>query len=378
MKKISILGSTGSIGTQTLEVVRKNLDDFKVIGLTCNSNIELIRNQIEEFKPEIVCIMDENKAKDLKESSLYNNIKIVSGLEGLIEVSTNLENDILLTAVVGSIGLLPTYEAVKLGIDIALANKETLVTAGQIIMEEARKSGSKILPVDSEHSAIFQCIMGNKNKEIEKIILTASGGAFLDKEIDELKKVKPKDALKHPNWDMGKKITIDSATMMNKGLEVIEAKWLFNMSSEDIDVLIHRESIIHSMVQFIDSSVISQMGLPDMKLPIIFALNYPERKKTDYKRLDLAKIGNLSFLKPDLIKYKALELAYKAIKVGGTLPVVLNTANEIYVEKFLNNEIGFLDIAKLVEKAMENHNVIKQPSIEDIIDIEKKLREKLS
>jgi 1-deoxy-D-xylulose-5-phosphate reductoisomerase len=377
MKKISILGSTGSIGTQTLEVVRENREEFEIVGLTCNFNIELLKRQIDEFKPSVVCVMDKEKAKELK-THISNEIKILDGIEGLVEVAKNSENDILVTAVVGSIGLIPTYEAIKVGIDIALANKETLVTAGEIIMSEAKKSGSKILPVDSEHSAIFQSLLGNKHKEIDKLILTASGGAFLNKNIEELKDVKPKDALKHPNWEMGKKITIDSATMMNKGLEVIEAKWLFDIDVENIDVVIHPQSIIHSMVQYIDSSVIAQLGLPDMKLPIIFALNYPSRKLNDYKRLDLTEIQNLSFFKPDLNKYRPLKLAYEAIKIGGTMPAVLNTANEIYVKKFLDKKIGFLDIAVFVEKAMENHTVISKPTIEDILIVEKELREKLS
>jgi len=377
MKKISILGSTGSIGTQTLEVVKENINEFEIVGLTCNSNIELILNQIKEFNPKIVCVMNEEKAKELKEL-ISSNIEIVTNVDGLVKVATDRENDIVVTAVVGSIGLVPTYEAIKLGIDIALANKETLVTAGEIIMKEAKKSGSKILPVDSEHSAIFQSLLGNKHKEIDKLILTASGGAFLNKTIEELKNVKPKDALKHPNWEMGRKITIDSATMMNKGLEVIEAKWLFDIDVENIDVVIHPQSIIHSMVQYVDSSVIAQMGLPDMKLPIVFALNYPFRKINEYKRLDLTKIQSLTFYKPDLDKYKPLSLAYRAIKIGGTMPVVLNTANEIYVNKFLNDEIGFLDIANLVEDAMNNHNVIENPSLEDILMLEKILRKKLS
>ena len=377
MKKISILGSTGSIGTQTLEVVKENINEFEIVGLTCNSNIELILNQIKEFNPKIVCVMNEEKAKELKEL-ISSNIEIVTNVDGLVKVATDRENDIVVTAVVGSIGLVPTYEAIKLGIDIALANKETLVTAGEIIMKEAKKSGSKILPVDSEHSAIFQSLLGNKHKEIDKLILTASGGAFLNKTIEELKNVKPKDALKHPNWEMGRKITIDSATMMNKGLEVIEAKWLFDIDVENIDVVIHPQSIIHSMVQYVDSSVIAQMGLPDMKLPIVFALNYPFRKINEYKRLDLTKIQSLTFYKPDLDKYKTLSLAYRAIKMGGTMPAVLNTANEIYVNKFLDDEIDFLDIANFVENAMNNHNVIKNPSLEDILMLEKVLRERLS
>lgn len=376
MKKISILGSTGSIGKQTLEVVRENRNEFDIIGLTCNNNIELLKKQIDEFNPSVVCVMNKEKAYELK-LDMVDDIEILTGIDGLIEISKNLENDILVTAVVGSVGLMPTYEAVKLGIDIALANKETLVTAGEIIMSEAKKSGSKILPVDSEHSAIFQSLLGNKHKEIDKLILTASGGAFLNKTLEELKHVEIEDALKHPNWEMGRKITIDSATMMNKGLEVIEAKWLFDIDVENIEVVIHPQSIIHSMVQYIDSSVIAQLGLPDMKLPIVFALNYPFRKFNDYKRLDLTEIQKLTFFKPDLSKYKALNLAYNAIKIGGTMPVVLNTVNEVYVKKFLSKEISFLDIVDYVEREMNNHKVITTPTMDDIIMIEKEIRERL-
>lgn len=376
MKKITILGSTGSIGTQTLAIVKEFPNLFEIQGLTCNKNIELLEKQIIEFKPKYVCVMDKEAAKILK-SKISSDITVYSGLDGLINIATESKCDILLTAVVGSVGLLPTYEAIKKGIDIALANKETLVTAGKIIMAEAKKSGSKILPVDSEHSAIFQCLQGNEMSTVEKIILTASGGAFLDTPTDALESVKPVDALKHPNWEMGKKITIDSATMMNKGLEVIEAKWLFDLKVDQIEVVIHPESIIHSMVQYQDRSVIAQMGLPDMKLPILYALNYPKRVKTAYDPLDLARIGRLNFMKPDLIKFKALSLAYESIKIGHTMPAVLNTANEIYVQKFLENKIGFLEISESVEREMKNHDIIKNPTIEDIIKIENEMKERL-
>jgi len=376
MKKLTILGSTGSIGTQTLEIVREYPNLFQIQGLTCNQNIELLEKQIFEFKPKYVCVMNEEAAEKLK-PKISPAITVYTGLEGLINISTESKCDILLTAVVGSIGLLPTYEAIKKGIDIALANKETLVTAGEIIMAEAKKSGSKILPVDSEHSAIFQCLQGNDMSSVEKIILTASGGSFLRTSLETLKFVKPEEALKHPNWDMGKKITIDSATMMNKGLEVIEAKWLFDLSIDQIDVVIHPESIIHSMVQYQDRSVIAQMGLPDMKLPILYALNYPKRIKTDYEPLDLTKIGQLNFLAPDLEKFRALSLAYESIKIGHTMPVVLNTANEIYVQKFLENKIKFLEIAEYVEREMEQHDIINNPTIEDIIKIENEMKERL-
>lgn len=376
MKKITILGSTGSIGTQTLTIVKEFPNLFEIQGLTCNKNIELLEKQIIEFKPKYVCVMDKEAAKVLK-SKISPDISVYTGLDGLINIATESKCDILLTAVVGSIGLLPTYEAIKKGIDIALANKETLVTAGKIIMAEAKKSGSKILPVDSEHSAIFQCLQGNERHTVEKIILTASGGSFLNTSIDALESVKPEDALKHPNWEMGKKITIDSATMMNKGLEVIEAKWLFDLKIDQIEVVIHPESIIHSMVQYQDRSVIAQLGLPDMKLPILYALNYPTRVKTEYEPLDLTKIGQLNFLKPDLEKFKALSLAYKSIEIGHTMPVVLNTANEIYVQKFLENKIGFLEISESVEREMKNHDIIKNPTIDDIIKIENEMKERL-
>ena len=376
MKKITILGSTGSIGTQTLAIVKEFPNLFEIQGLTCNKNIELLEKQIIEFNPKYVCVMDKEAAKILK-TKISHDISVYSGLEGLINIATESKCDILLTAVVGSVGLLPTYEAIKKGIDIALANKETLVTAGKIIMAEAKKSGSKILPVDSEHSAIFQCLQGNERSTVEKIILTASGGSFLNTPFDALESVKPVDALKHPNWEMGKKITIDSATMMNKGLEVIEAKWLFDLKIDQIEVVIHPESIVHSMVQYHDRSVIAQMGLPDMKLPILYALNYPKRVKTAYDPLDLTKIGQLNFMTPDLKKFKALSLAYKSIEIGHTMPVVLNTANEIYVQKFLENKIGFLEISESVEKEMKNHDIIKNPTIEDIIKIENEMKERL-
>ena len=376
MKKITILGSTGSIGTQTLAIVKEFPNLFEIQGLTCNKNIELLEKQIIEFKPKYVCVMDEDAAKVLK-SKISPTITVYTGLDGLTNIAIESKCDILLTAVVGSVGLLPTYEAIKKGIDIALANKETLVTAGKIIMAEAKKSGSKILPVDSEHSAIFQCLQGNERSTVEKIILTASGGSFLNTPFDALESVKPVDALKHPNWEMGKKITIDSATMMNKGLEVIEAKWLFDLKVDQIEVVIHPESIIHSMVQYQDRSVIAQLGLPDMKLPILYALNYPKRVKTEYKPLDLTEIGQLNFLKPDLEKFKALSLAYKSIKIGHSMPVVLNTANEIYVQKFLENKIGFLEISESVEKEMKNHDIIENPTIDDIIKIENEMKERL-
>ncbi|MGM0378517.1 MAG: 1-deoxy-D-xylulose-5-phosphate reductoisomerase [Bacillota bacterium] len=375
MKNISILGSTGSIGTQTLDIIRENKDKFNIIGLSCNKNIDLLKKQIKKFRPKEVSVMDKEMYKRIKEENF--DIDIYTGVNGLVNIATNQNNDLLITSVVGSIGLRPTYEAIKKGIDIGLANKETLVVAGDLITNACKKYNVKLLPIDSEHNAIFQSLIGNKQKDIEKIILTASGGSFLNTPIEKLKDVSPKEALDHPNWDMGKKITIDSATMMNKGLEVIEAKWLFNLDLEDIKVLVHPESIIHSMVEYKDKSVIAQLGLPDMKVPISFVLNYPERLENDLESLDLAKISTLNFLNPDFEKFPALKLAYKALKIGGTMPLVLNVANEIYVDKFLNKEIKFLEIVENVKKVMDKHNVIKNPTLEEILRIEKKLRNKL-
>ena len=375
MKNISILGSTGSIGTQTLDIIRKNKDKFNIVGLSCNKNINLLQKQIKEFNPKKVCVMDLEMYKKIKEKNL--DVDIYTGIKGLINIAKNKKNDLLITSVVGSIGLRPTYEAIKNKIDIGLANKETLVVAGDLITKACEKYNVKLLPIDSEHNAIFQSLEGNKPKDIEKIILTASGGSFLNTPIEKLKNVTPKDALNHPNWNMGKKITIDSATMMNKGLEVIEAKWLFNINLDKIEVLIHPESIVHSMVEYKDKSVIAQLGLPDMKVPISYVLNYPKRLKNNYKSLDLAEISTLNFSNPDLNKFPALKLAYKALEIGGTMPLVLNVANEIYVDKFLNKEINFLEIVKNVKKVMDKHNVINNPTLEDILEIEKKLRNKL-
>lgn len=375
MKNITILGSTGSIGTQALEIIEKD-EQLNVIGLTCNKNIALLKEQINRFNPKYVCVMDEDQAMALKKQVKNKTVEVLTTMDGLVTVASTKENDILLTAVVGSIGLLPTYKAIENNITIALANKETLVTAGEIIMAKAKEKNVKILPVDSEHSAIFQSMQGEQKDTIEKIILTASGGPFFKKDIEEFKNITLEDALNHPNWDMGNKITIDSATMMNKGLEVIEAKWLFDLEIDAIDVLIHPQSIIHSMVQFHDSSIIAQLGLPDMKLPIAYALDYPKRKYRDFKRLDLSEITKLTFYKPDE-KFKCLQLAYQALKTGGSMPTVLNTANEIYVNKFLNREIDFLDIPKNIEKVMNNHDVIKQPTLNEILALDQDLRKQI-
>lgn len=372
MRKISILGSTGSIGTQTLDVVRKNKEKFEVVAISANSSVDLLLQQIKEFKPKYVAVYDEISALKLK-SMIPNDIKIevLSGMEGLKAIAALDEIDVLLTAIVGMIGLVPTLTAIKNKKDIALANKETLVCAGDLVMSEAKKHNVKILPVDSEHSAIFQCLNGEQNKEIEKIILTASGGPFRGKTKQDLLEVTKNQALKHPNWSMGRKISIDSSTLMNKGLEVIEAKWLFGVEHNQIDVVVHPQSIIHSMAQFVDSSVMAQLGCPDMRLPIQYALSYPNRTINDFERLDLAKIATLTFEKPNLETFPCLKIAYESLKMGGTYCAVLNSANEVLVNEFLEDKIGFYDIPYYIEKTLEAHNSIENPSLEDILEIDK-------
>ncbi|MBO8433786.1 MAG: 1-deoxy-D-xylulose-5-phosphate reductoisomerase [Tyzzerella sp.] len=373
---ISILGSTGSIGTQALDVVRAvNNEDIKVWGITGNNNIDLLEKQALEFKPKIVAVMDEEKSIELKKRLKSENIKVMGGMEGLIEVATMNEVQTVLTSVVGNIGLQPTIEAIKSNKDIALANKETLVSAGQLVMNLAKEKGIKILPVDSEHSAIFQCIQGKQDNEIYKILLTASGGRFRGKTVDELKNVTVEEALQHPNWVMGKKITIDSSTLMNKGLEVIEAVWLFGVDVSQVQVVVHPQSIIHSAVEFDDGSIIAQMGAPDMRLPIQYALMYPMRKNLNFKRLDLIKQGTLTFEEPDMKTFKCLDLAFRAIKEGGTMPAVLNASNEIAVERFLNKEISFLQIPEFIEKAMNEHSVIHNYNLNDVLSADKWARE---
>lgn len=376
--KISILGSTGSIGTQTLDIVREHSDLFSVEGITTNKNVDLLIEQIEEFKPKKVAIFDrykyeyflsilESKRKNDVYRSVYDNLEVYYGMDGLINIASSKTIDILVTAVVGMIGLKPTLEAIKKSTTIALANKETLVTAGKIVMEEAKKHNAKIIPVDSEHSAIFQCITGERDNRIDKILLTASGGPFRGKTKSELENVTKNDALKHPNWTMGQKITIDSSTLMNKGLEVIEARWLFDVSPSDIVVHVHPQSIVHSMVQFEDSSIIAQLGCPDMRVPIQYALTYPSRIPSNFEKLDLFSIANLSFEKPNLDVFPCLKLAYDALENGGTDCTVLNAANEVLVSKFLNDEIGFYDIPKYIELAIRKHNYIENPTLEDIL-----------
>lgn len=374
MKKISLLGSTGSIGTQTLDVVRSHNDKFSVVAMSFGSNVDLGLKQIHEFMPKMVSV----KSKDVAEKIINNvphGVKVVYGDEGLIEVATYDDADLLLNAVLGSVGLKPTVAAIKAGKTIAIANKETLVTAGHIVTQLAKKYGVELIPVDSEHSAIYQCLQGDVEEEVSRIILTASGGSFRDKTREELTDVTVEDALKHPNWSMGAKITIDSATMMNKGLEIIEAKWLFNVPYEKIDVVLHKESIIHSMVEYIDGSILAHLGHPDMRVPIQYALSKPKRVDLyGGKRLNLWEIGTLHFAKPDFERFPSLRLAYYAGKKGGTLPTVLNAANEVAVEAFLRREIPFLQIEELVEKAMMNHHVIEDPSLEEILDVDEEVR----
>lgn len=369
MKRIGILGSTGSIGTQTLEVVREN-KDIEVTALAAGSNIRLLEEQIREFAPRIAAVWDEKKAKELKERVKDLPVKIVSGMDGLIQVSAFEEMEILVTAIVGMIGIRPTMEAIKAGKDIALANKETLVTAGHLIMPLAKENGVSILPVDSEHSAIFQSLQGGQQKAVKKILLTASGGPFRGKKREELADIQVEDALKHPNWEMGRKITIDSSTMVNKGLEVIEAKWLFDVDVSQIQVVVQPQSVIHSMVEYEDGAVIAQLGTPDMKLPIQYALYYPERRYLPGERLDFWNLGKLDFEKPDTDTFYGLALAYEAGRRGGSLPTVFNAANERAVQLFLERKIGYLEIPKIIKECMERHKNVEQPSLEEILDTE--------
>lgn len=369
MRKIAILGSTGSIGTQTLEVAREN-GDIEVLGLAAGNNISLLEEQIREFRPRIAAVWDEKRAEDLRIRVADMDVKILSGMDGLIAVSVMEGTEALVTAIVGMIGIRPTIEAIKAGKDIALANKETLVTAGHIIMPLAEAHRVSILPVDSEHSAIFQCLRGNEGKAVEKILLTASGGPFRGKKEEELLDVRVEDALKHPNWAMGRKITIDSSTMVNKGLEVIEAKWLFQIDVDKVQVVIQPQSIIHSMVEYVDGAVLAQLGTPDMKLPIQYALYYPERRYLPGGRLDFWSIGRLDFEKPDTDTFYCLELAYRAGRAGGTLPTVFNAANELAVRKFLDREIKYLEIMQIIEDCMNVHKNIKNPTLEQILETE--------
>lgn len=369
MKKIAVLGSTGSIGTQTLEVVREN-GDIKVCALAAGSNIALLEKQIREFHPKLAAVWTEEKAGELRTKVKDVDVRIVSGMEGLLEVAAEPESEILVTAIVGMIGILPTIEAIRARKDIALANKETLVTAGHIIMPLAREYGSSILPVDSEHSAIFQSLQGGQQKALHKILLTASGGPFRGKTKAEMENIQAEDALKHPNWEMGRKITIDSSTMVNKGLEVIEAKWLFNVTVDKVEVVVQPQSIIHSMVEYEDGAIIAELGTPDMKLPIQYALYYPERRYLPGKRLDFATLSQITFEKPDMETFYGLKLAYEAGRRGGSLPTVLNAANEKAVALFLDREIRYLQIPEIIQACMEEHRNIENPSVEEILNTE--------
>jgi 1-deoxy-D-xylulose-5-phosphate reductoisomerase len=366
VKNIAILGASGSIGQQALDVIREHATDFNLVAFSVGKNIAYAQNIINEFKPDIVSVQYEEDIEKLS----HLDVEIVYGDKGLLVVSTYHKTDLLLNSILGSIGLKPTMAAIEAGIDIALANKETLVVAGELVMNKAKEKNVKILPVDSEHSAIFQCLHGENNQNINKLIITASGGSFRDLTRDELKDVTLEDALNHPNWSMGQKITIDSATMMNKGLEVIEAKWLFDLNIDQIETILHKESIIHSMVEFNDSSIIAQLGTPDMRTPIQYAFTYPDRAPRDAERLNLAQIGQLNFKEMDFNRFKCIKLAYKALSIGGTMPVVLNAVNEVAVGKFLNKEISFLDIERMIEKEMKEHQVIASPDLDTILKID--------
>lgn len=373
-QNISILGSTGSIGTQTLEVARE-YKGIKIKAISANSNIKLLEEQAREFNPELVAVVDEQGAKELKTKLADTNIKVVGGKEGLVEAATIDGVNTIVTAVVGISGLAPTIEAIKSKKNIALANKETLVTGGHIVTKLAKENSIKILPVDSEHSAIFQSLMGNEKRAIKRILLTASGGPFFGKTKEELKNVTPEQALKHPNWDMGAKITIDSSTLVNKGLEVIEAKWLFDVDIDQIEVLVHRQSIVHSMVEYIDNGVIAQLGAPDMRLPIQFALTYPQRLPMSQNEIDFTKVGTLTFERPDTDTFFALELAKKAGREGGILPTVFNSADEAAVELFLGGKLSYLGISEVIATAMEKIKNIQNPSLEEIMLADKEARQ---
>lgn len=371
MRKIVLLGSTGSIGTQTLDVVRNNKEELTVVGIAANSSVDKVEEQVREFNPRYVAMFDEAAAKKLQEKVSDLGIKVLSGMEGLLEIVSVPEADTVLTAVVGMIGIQPTIRAIEAGKDIALANKETLVCAGHIIMPLAREKGVSILPVDSEHSAIFQSLNGEPRDKVEKILLTASGGPFRGKKKSELENMTAADALKHPNWDMGPKVTIDSSSLVNKGLEVMEARWLFDVSLDNIEVVVHPQSIVHSAVQYVDGAVMAQLGVPDMKLPIQYALFYPDRRPMAEKRLDLFELHSLTFEKPDTDTFRGLKLAFDAARRGGSMPTVFNAANEMAVKRFLKGDIKYLQIYEMIEKAMENHKVIENPGVEEILAAEK-------
>lgn len=369
MKKIGILGSTGSIGTQTLEIVRSN-PDLQVIALAAGSNVSLMEQQVREFHPMLAVMGSEEAATDLKNRIADTDTRVSAGMEGMLELAILPQMEVLVTAIVGMIGIRPTIAAIKAGKTIALANKETLVTAGHIIMPLAKEKGVSILPVDSEHSAIFQSMHGENRERVSKILLTASGGPFRGKKTEELQDITVEDALKHPNWSMGRKITVDSATLVNKGLEVMEAKWLFDVEPEQIQVVVHPQSIIHSMVEYVDGGIMAQLGMPDMKLPIQYALFYPDRRPMDGRRVDFFALKSISFEEPDIKTFRGLQLAYDAIAVGGSMPTVFNAANEKAVGLFLDKKIRFLAIYDLIQGAMEQHKVIANPTVDEILETE--------
>ncbi|HPL18834.1 MAG TPA: 1-deoxy-D-xylulose-5-phosphate reductoisomerase [Spirochaetota bacterium] len=371
MKRITILGCTGSIGLQTLDVIRRNRNDFAVAGLCCHSSIDIMERQIAEFGVTLAAVFDEDRARELRRRT---GIEVLTGLEGIIELAELDRADMVLNALVGSIGILPTEAAIRSGKDVALANKETLVSAGDIIMGRAREKGVSILPVDSEHSALFQCLNGENHKAVRRLLLTCSGGAFRDTPHEELQHMTAEDALKHPSWNMGPKITVDSATLMNKGFEVIEARMLFDTDYDAIDVVIHPQSIIHSLVEFVDNSVLAQLGYPDMRLPIQYALTYPERTSAEPAPLDLAALGALTFRSPDLDRFPCLAYAIEAGKTGGTMPCVLNAANEAAVQAFLAGRIGFMDIAALVREALDGHAPSARPDLDEIIELDLRIK----
>ena len=369
MKKIAILGSTGSIGTQTLEVVRAN-GDIQVLGISAGRNIKKLEEQAREFCPRLVAVWEEDAARELRVKLQDTDVKVVSGMEGLLELASMEETEILVTAIVGMLGIRPTIEAIRAGKDIALANKETLVTAGHLIMPMAEKYGVRILPVDSEHSAVFQCLNGERREEILKLLITASGGPFRGRKRKDLEQVTLADTLKHPNWVMGQKITVDSATLVNKGLEVMEAKWLFDVELDQIQVVVQPQSVIHSMVEFKDGGIMAQLGTPDMRLPIQYALYYPERRYLDGERLDFAKLGQITFEEPDMETFLGLPMAVQAAREGGSMPTVFNAANELAVKKFLHEEIRFLDIYDIIGQSMERHKKTESPDLDEILAVE--------
>ena len=377
MKKISLLGSTGSIGTNVLDVIERNPEKFQILGMSAGNNVDLFAKQIRKFKPRVVALFDTKKIPTLKERISDLDIEILSGEEGSITVATLPEADVVVSGVMGSAGLLPAIYALKSGKNLALANKETLVIAGELVLREAQKTNSQIIPIDSEHSAIFQVLNGEKKERIKKIILTASGGPFRTFSFDQMETVTVKDALKHPNWDMGAKITIDSSTMMNKGLEYIEAKWLFGLNTP-VEIIVHAQSIIHSMIEFVDTSIMAQLGIPDMRVPIAYALTYPDRFECDLPSLDLTTMGNLTFEAPDFERFPCLQLAIDAMEIGKTMPAVLNAANEIAVQAFLEELISYKDIAELIHMVMQNHNPSPLKELQDVLIADRWAREETS